>query len=57
MSLVSKVKELMNKELEKDPNLTDKEYEKLFVDHYLSLLDTLKVPSFKSKGNVHVRQQ
>ena len=54
MSLVSKVKELMNKELEKDPNLTDKEYEKLFVDHYLSLLQGITLPSFNSKGKPRV---
>lgn len=52
--IVDKVKELMKKELEAHPDLTDKEYEKLFVHHYLSLLDTLKVPSFKSKGNNRV---
>jgi hypothetical protein len=48
--IVDKVKELMVKELESDPNLTEKEYEQLFVYHYLSLLDTLKVHSFNSKG-------
>ena len=54
--IIDKVRELMSKELEKDPNLTDKEYEQLFVHHYLSLLDTLKVPSFNSKGNNRVNR-
>lgn len=52
--IIDKVKELMTKEVEANPDLTDKEYEQLFVHHYLSLLDTLKVPSFKSKGNNRV---
>jgi hypothetical protein len=52
--IVDKVKELMVKELESDPNLTEKEYEQLFVHHYLSLLDTLKIPSFNSKGKNRV---
>ena len=52
--IVDKVKELMVKELESDPNLTEKEYEQLFVHHYLSLLDTLKSPSFNSKGKNRV---
>jgi hypothetical protein len=35
MSLVSKVKEVMKQELESDPDLTDKEYEELFVKYYM----------------------
>lgn len=54
--IIDKVKELMTKEVEANPDLTDKEYEQLFVHHYLSLLDTLKVPSFKSKGNNRVNR-
>jgi hypothetical protein len=55
MSIVDKVKELMRLELEQNPNLTPKEYEKLFVDHYLSLIDTMTIPSTNSKGKKYVR--
>ena len=54
MSLVDKVKELMIKEVEANPDLTDKEYEQLFVKHYLSLIDTLTIPSTNSKGKSRV---
>ena len=39
MSLVSKVKEVMKQELESDPDLTDKEYEELFVKYYMYYMD------------------
>jgi len=52
--IIDKVKELMVKEVEANPNLTDKEYEQLFVQHYLSLLDELRIPSFNSKGKNRV---
>lgn len=55
VSIVDKVKELMRKELEDNPNLTPKEYEKLFVDHYLSLIDTMTISSTNSKGKKYVR--
>jgi hypothetical protein len=35
MSLVNKVKEVMKQELEDNPDLTDKEYEQLFVKYYM----------------------
>jgi hypothetical protein len=54
MSLVDKVKELMIKEVQANPDLTDKEYEQLFVSHYLSLIDTLTIPSTNSKGKSRV---
>jgi hypothetical protein len=54
-SIVDKVRELMSKELEKDPNLTPGEYERLFVDHYLALIDGLTIPSTNSKGKKYVR--
>jgi len=54
MSLVDKVKELMSKELEDNPDLTNKEYEELFVKHYLSLIDTLTIPCTNSKGKSRV---
>lgn len=34
MTLVAKVKEALKKELEKDPDMTDKEYEQLFIKYY-----------------------
>ena len=55
VSIVDKVKDLMRKELEDNPNLTPKEYEKLFVDHYLSLIDTMTIKSTNSKGKKYVR--
>ena len=39
MSLVSKVKEVMKQELESDPDLTDKEYEQLFVKYYMHYMN------------------
>lgn len=54
MSLVDKVKELMSKELEANPDLTNKEYEELFVKHYLSLIDTMTISYTNSKGKSRV---
>jgi len=54
MSLVNKVKEIMIKEVEDNPDLTDKEYEELFVKHYLSLIDTMTIPSTNSRGKSRV---
>lgn len=53
-SIVDKVKELMKQELESNPDLTTKEYEELFVKHYLSLIDTMTIPSTNSKGKSRV---
>jgi hypothetical protein len=39
MSLVSKIKEVMKQELEDNPNLTDKEYEELFVKYYMYYME------------------
>ena len=52
--IVDKVKELMIKEVEANPHLTNKEYEELFVKHYLSLIDTMTIPSTNSKGKSRV---
>lgn len=34
MTLVQKIKEAMEKELQADPDITDKEYEQLFIKYY-----------------------
>jgi hypothetical protein len=52
--IVDKVKELMKKELESNPDLTTKEYEELFVKYYLSLIDTMTIPSTNSRGKNRV---
>lgn len=39
MSLVAKVKEALKKELEEDPDMTDKEYEQLFIKYYQYYVD------------------
>jgi hypothetical protein len=43
MSLVLKIKEVMKQELEDNPDLTDKEYEELFVKYYMHYMDELSV--------------
>ena len=52
--IVDKVKELMVKELEANPDLTPREYEELFVKHYLSLIDTMTISSTNSRGKSRV---
>lgn len=54
LMIVDKVKELMKKELESNPDLTTKEYEELFVKYYLSLIDTMTIPSTNSRGKNRV---
>jgi len=56
MSLVAKIKELMAVELEDNPDMTDKEYEQLFVKYYMHYMDShLKPKKIESKGKKYVR--
>jgi hypothetical protein len=53
MSLVLKIKEVMKQELEDNPDLTDKEYEELFVKYYMHYMDELSIttpPNRKKNG-------
>jgi hypothetical protein len=54
MSLVTKVKELMKQELEDNPDLTDKEYEELFVKYYMHYMDelTTSTPQNRKKNGL-----
>jgi hypothetical protein len=45
MSLVGKVKEVMAVELEDNPDLTDREYEELFVKYYMYYMDQSNLTS------------
>lgn len=56
MSLVAKIKEVMKQELEDNPDMTDKEYEQLFVSYYLAYMDShLKPVKLESRGKNRVR--
>lgn len=56
MSLVGKVKEVMAIELEDNPDLTDKEYEELFVKYYMYYMDesnlTVTTPQNRKKNGL-----
>jgi hypothetical protein len=56
MSLVSKIKEVMKQELEDNPELTDKEYEELFVKYYMHYMDesnlTVTTPQNRKKNGL-----
>ena len=56
MSLVSKIKEVMKQELEDNPELTDKEYEELFVKYYMYYMDesnlTVTTPQNRKKNGL-----
>jgi hypothetical protein len=51
MSLVNKVKELMKQELEDNPELTDKEYEELFVKYYMYYMDQSNLTATTPKNH------
>jgi hypothetical protein len=56
MSLVAKIKEAMAVELEDNPDMTDKEYEELFVKYYMYYMDShIKPKKVESKGKSYVR--
>jgi len=56
MSLVAKIKEVMKQELEDNPDMTDKEYEQLFVSYYLQYMDShIKPVKLESRGKNRVR--
>lgn len=56
MSLVAKIKEVMKQELEDNPDMTDKEYEQLFVAYYLQYMDShIKPVKLESRGKNRVR--
>ena len=56
MSLVSKIKKVMKQELEDNPELTDKEYEELFVKYYMYYMDesnlTVTTPQNRKKNGL-----
>jgi hypothetical protein len=53
---VSKIKEVMKQELEDNPELTDKEYEELFVKYYMYYMDesnlTVTTPQNRKKNGL-----
>jgi hypothetical protein len=51
MSLVNKVKEVMKQELEDNPDLTDKEYEELFVKYYMYYMDQSNLTAITPKNH------
>ena len=56
MSLVAKIKQAMAVELEDNPEMTDKEYEELFVKYYMYYMDShIKPKKVESKGKSYVR--
>jgi hypothetical protein len=56
MSLVTKIKKAMSVELEDNPDMTDREYEELFVKYYMYYMEShIKPKKIESKGKSYVR--